>query len=268
MTSHAHPATTATPSGRTPPTMTTPTDVPAATAAAMVAEFSRATGGDHRPYPQWADLRKRLLREELAEVIDAIDRGEPHHLARELADLVYVAYGTAITPGIDLDAALREVHRANMSKLGTDGRPITRADGKVLKGPHFTPPDMTAAVTRGAVRAALVDLLTTGQHHHAATEATLTAVGDARAALAGQHGSADPAASCAAPEWRLTTLIVALGFISSALFNTTEWQPPDTAQLRTGLTELAAITLGWLDALAKPPRRIPVPGDPDDDLAF
>lgn len=147
MTTQKHSTATAAPPGRTHPIMTTPTDVPAATAAAMVAEFSRATGGDHRPYPQWADLRKRPLREELAEVIDAIDHGKPHHLARELADLVYVAYGTAITPGIDLDIAIREVHRANMSKLGADGRPITRADGKVLKGPHFTPPDMTTAVT-------------------------------------------------------------------------------------------------------------------------
>lgn len=61
-------------------------------------------------------------------------------VADALADIVYVAYGTALTYGIDLDAVLQEVHRSNMSKLGPDGRPILREDGKVLKGPGYFPP--------------------------------------------------------------------------------------------------------------------------------
>lgn len=59
-----------------------------------------------------------------------------------LADLVYVAYGCALDCGFDLDAALEEVHRSNLSKLGNDGKPIKRADGKILKSPNFTPPDL------------------------------------------------------------------------------------------------------------------------------
>ena len=67
-------------------------------------------------------------------------------VADALADLVYVLYGTALHYGIDLDAAVHEVHRSNMSKLGEGGEPIRRKDGKVLKGPNFTPPDLEAAL--------------------------------------------------------------------------------------------------------------------------
>ena len=62
-----------------------------------------------------------------------------------------MAYGTAHVYGIDLDAVLDEVHASNMTKLGADGRPIRRADGKVLKGPGYRPPDI-AAVLRTLVR--------------------------------------------------------------------------------------------------------------------
>lgn len=112
----------------------------------MLAEFHSATGCDKQSRSEWAKLRKRLLREELDEVIRALDSGDVLNLAQELADLVYVAYGTAIAPGIDLDAAVAEVHRANMSKRGPDGRFLVREDGKILKGPHYRPPDMTVAV--------------------------------------------------------------------------------------------------------------------------
>lgn len=106
------------------------------------------------PPDRLAEARQRLLEEEAAEVREAsaalqLD-GSPQRfaeLARELADVVYVAYGTAITHGIDLDAVLTEVHRANMSKLGADGRPVIRPDGKVQKGPNFRPPDVTALFT-------------------------------------------------------------------------------------------------------------------------
>lgn len=85
-------------------------------------------------------LRQSLMREELAEVCAAINRRDLIEVADGLADLLYVVYGTAITFGIDLDAVVREVHRSNMTKLGADGRPIYRADGKVMKGPGFEPP--------------------------------------------------------------------------------------------------------------------------------
>lgn len=84
-------------------------------------------------------LRFTLLDEEFQEVADATT---PENLLKELADLVYVTYGFAATFGWDLDEAVRRVHASNMSKLGSDGQPIYREDGKVLKGPHYAAPDL------------------------------------------------------------------------------------------------------------------------------
>jgi predicted HAD superfamily Cof-like phosphohydrolase len=94
-------------------------------------------------------LRADLIREEGREAGEALESGDLEHTAKELADLVYVAYGAAVTLGIDLDRAVAEVHRSNMSKL-VDGRPVMRADGKVLKGPNYQPPDMSACVPASA----------------------------------------------------------------------------------------------------------------------
>ena len=95
------------------------------------------------------ELRRNLLAEESQEADEALESGDRATIARELADVVYVAYGSALVYDIDLDAAIAEIHRANMSKLGDDGNPILRNDGKVLKGPNFSPPDMTAAINGG-----------------------------------------------------------------------------------------------------------------------
>jgi predicted HAD superfamily Cof-like phosphohydrolase len=92
-------------------------------------------------------VRADLLNEEHIEVQLALQDGDLEAIAKELADLVYVAYGTALVYDIDLDWALREVHISNMTKLGLDGKPVLREDGKVLKGPNYVPPDM-----RGALR--------------------------------------------------------------------------------------------------------------------
>lgn len=62
--------------------------------------------------------------------------------ADALADLVYVIYGASLESSIPLDAVLAEVQRSNMSKLGEDGKPIYRPDGKVMKGPNFSQPDI------------------------------------------------------------------------------------------------------------------------------
>ena len=61
---------------------------------------------------------------------------------KELADLIYVCYQYAENMGWLLDEALDRVHKSNMSKLGNDGKPIYRKDGKVLKGPNYTPPNL------------------------------------------------------------------------------------------------------------------------------
>ncbi len=65
---------------------------------------------------------------------------------KELADLVYVCYQYAENLGWDLDEALDRVHKSNMTKLGSDGKPIYREDGKVLKGPNYTPPNLSDLV--------------------------------------------------------------------------------------------------------------------------
>src|SRR6056300_1010291 len=59
-----------------------------------------------------------------------------------LTDLLVVIYGAGHAFGIDLDQCFLEVHRSNMSKLGEDGKPIYREDGKVLKGPNYSPPNI------------------------------------------------------------------------------------------------------------------------------
>lgn len=89
-------------------------------------------------------LRLTLHEEEHKELEDEL--AEPYDrakIARELADVVYVAYGTAWVFGIDLDAALAEIHRAAMSKLEAN---VRRADGKVMKPLGFVPPDMSVAL--------------------------------------------------------------------------------------------------------------------------
>lgn len=121
---------------------------------------------------------------------------------------------------------------------------------------HPTMPTSADSVTWEAVRVALVDLLTIGQHHQAATLATLAAVGDTRHALANQHGMHDPAAHFAPDDRRLAALTQALDAVGGALIVVPQPRRPDTAGLRDGLAELAAVALGWLDALPDP--------EPDD----
>ena len=93
-----------------------------------------------------AQLRLALLREEVSEFAAATAARDLVGLADALADIVYVAYGAALTYGIDLDAVVHEVHRANMSKLDARGRPVLRADGKVLKSPLYRPPAVDAVL--------------------------------------------------------------------------------------------------------------------------
>lgn len=85
------------------------------------------------------DFRMELVGEEYEEVEQA---GIPKDKLKELADLVYVCYGYAVTFGWDLDEAVRRVHESNMSKLDGEGRPIYRRDGKVLKGPNYFEPNL------------------------------------------------------------------------------------------------------------------------------
>lgn len=109
----------------------------------MVKEFATAMDhplGEKYGYSRKLEgLRWLLLKEEYNEVRDA---DGPQELLKELADLVYVTYGYAATYGWDLDEAIRRVHLSNMSKLGTDGKPLKDAEGKVMKGPNYKKPTL------------------------------------------------------------------------------------------------------------------------------
>jgi len=93
-----------------------------------------------------AAMRRNILVEEVREYNSASVDRDLVEIADALADIVYVAYGTALTYGIDLDVVLAEVHRSNMSKLDADGKPIMREDGKVLKGPNYFKPNIRKAL--------------------------------------------------------------------------------------------------------------------------
>jgi predicted HAD superfamily Cof-like phosphohydrolase len=120
--------------------------------AAAVAQFHRAFKLPMRQLPSaeidhaLAGLRVALLEEEVNEFVAASQKSDLIGITDALADIVYVAYGTALTYGIDLDSALLEVHRSNMSKLGSDGRPLLRDDGKVLKSEQYFPPDIVSVL--------------------------------------------------------------------------------------------------------------------------
>jgi predicted HAD superfamily Cof-like phosphohydrolase len=83
-----------------------------------------------------------LILEETIEAIQAIREGSREEVAKELADVLYVVYGTADLLDIPLATVFEEVHLSNMSKLGKDGEPVYREDGKVMKPPGWTPPSI------------------------------------------------------------------------------------------------------------------------------
>lgn len=88
------------------------------------------------------DLRVDLIQEELEELQLGIENNDIVEVADALTDLLYVVYGAGHAFGIDLDECFNEVHESNMSKLGENGRPIYRDDGKVMKGPNYFPPNL------------------------------------------------------------------------------------------------------------------------------
>jgi predicted HAD superfamily Cof-like phosphohydrolase len=91
-------------------------------------------------------MQLSLIAEEFEEFRTAVNNEPYENELKELADLVYVCFQYAENMEWDLEEALHRVHRSNMSKLGLDGLPIRRADGKVLKGPEYQPPIMTDLV--------------------------------------------------------------------------------------------------------------------------
>jgi predicted HAD superfamily Cof-like phosphohydrolase len=93
------------------------------------------------------DLRINLLEEEFKEYINAEEKNDITEIADALADIIYIACGTAVSYGIPLDKVFAEVHRSNMAKL-VDGKPIYREDGKVMKPAGWTPPDIEGVLKK------------------------------------------------------------------------------------------------------------------------
>jgi len=94
------------------------------------------------PDEKTMQLRFELIKEELNELEEAMKTKNLKEVADALTDILYVTYGAGYAYGVDLDKCFKEVQRANMSKLGVDGKPIYNEKGKVMKGPNYSPPDL------------------------------------------------------------------------------------------------------------------------------
>ena len=97
------------------------------------------------------DLRYNLLKEEFEEYEAAESTDDLVEIADALADIIYIACGTAVSYGIPLDEVFAEVHRSNMSKL-VDGKPIYREDGKVMKPEGWSAPDIKGVLEKSHLK--------------------------------------------------------------------------------------------------------------------
>lgn len=125
------------------------------TCEAMVASFNQAMDApvDVKMTVDELMLRLDLIREEFGEFETEVNNAgwflshgkQPdnmENLLKELADLQYVLSGFAVVFGLPLRPAFNRVHNSNMSKLGDDGKPVKRSDGKVMKGPNYKKPNL------------------------------------------------------------------------------------------------------------------------------
>jgi len=98
------------------------------------------------PDDKITSLRYDLIKEELDEFKEAIDKKDIKEVADALTDILYVTYGAGHAFGINLDKCFEEVQNSNMSKLGNDGKPIYNDKGKVMKGPNYFKPNLSKFV--------------------------------------------------------------------------------------------------------------------------
>ncbi len=115
----------------------------------MVQEFHKQFDIHIAPTPSVPNeatqiLRSRLIQEEFEELQEAMQSQELPAMAKELADLLYVVYGTAVSLGIDMEPVFEEVHRSNMSKVGG----YKREDGKWVKPPTYSPASLDEIIRR------------------------------------------------------------------------------------------------------------------------
>ena len=94
------------------------------------------------PNEKTTSLRYDLIKEELGELKEALDKKDIKEVADALTDILYVTYGAGHAFGINLDKCFEEVQNSNMSKLGSDGKPIYNDKGKVMKGPNYFKPNL------------------------------------------------------------------------------------------------------------------------------
>ena len=90
------------------------------------------------------ELRFRLMEEENQEYLEAAKNNDMVEVADALGDMLYILCGTILSHGMQhkIEEVFDEIQRSNMSKLGEDGEPIYREDGKVMKGPNYFKPDI------------------------------------------------------------------------------------------------------------------------------
>ncbi len=95
------------------------------------------------PNEKIVNLRLDLIEEELSEFREAVEKKDIKEVADALTDILYVTYGAGHAFGINLDKCFDEVQNSNMSKLGSDGKPIYNENGKVMKGPDYFEPNLS-----------------------------------------------------------------------------------------------------------------------------
>ena len=93
-------------------------------------------------------LRHRLMHEENEEYLEACENGDLVEIADALGDMMYILCGTILAHGLqdNIEEIFEEIQRSNMSKLGSDGKPVYRSDGKIMKGPNYFKPDIKKMV--------------------------------------------------------------------------------------------------------------------------
>tara|TARA_B100000902_G_C27028737_1_gene773339 strand:- start:361 stop:732 length:372 start_codon:yes stop_codon:yes gene_type:complete len=116
-----------------------------------VGTFMKTFGQEVKTKPSFSTnkinkLRLDLIKEELSELIEAMNNNDLLEVADALTDILYVTYGAGHAFGINLDRCFEEVQNSNMSKLDENGKPIYNESGKVMKGPNYFKPDLSKFV--------------------------------------------------------------------------------------------------------------------------
>ena len=117
-----------------------------------VGTFMKTFGQEVKTKPSFSTdkinkLRLDLIKEELAELTEAMNNKDLLEVADALTDILYVTYGAGHAFGINLDKCFEEVQNSNMSKLDENGKPIYNEHGKVMKGPKYFKPDLSKFVS-------------------------------------------------------------------------------------------------------------------------